>query len=413
MVLSAILVASGCFLVVLAMYSNKTYRYLAPIAFLLHLFVGLVLLPELPYRWDFSNFHNAAVLLLDGSLPDTSSKVAAFGAFQAILYYVFRPSLDVLVAFNSLLAVLIPIPARYLAQQLYSRTVWSRPPKMNLQAQPNVPTSGVIAIILFAPTPFLFMTLPMRDTLSVLLLFTILAFIVLAFSKHHIWPLTLATPLFGMLSLIRPELGAVLVLGIGATALIHIVNKILSHNISFPTLAAILSPIGVAGFVLFTNMYPVTQLETMRDWRAQGGASYLDWMSYDSWIDVILVAPVRAIYFQYAPFPTQIESIFHFLGMLDLPLYILLTIAAYRSFLRCQLDQRIFALLLTVYLAGVVGYGLINSNFGTAVRHRVPFEYLLVVFATPVIAHWEASLAEWRRQWPRYYRDYKKHRNKP
>lgn len=409
MVLGSILVACVLLLIVLALYDNPMYRRLAPIAFVLHLGVGLLLVPRLPYRWDIGNFHDAAMALLQGSLPESSGTVASFGAFQTIFYYVFEPVVEVMTVFNSLLAVLIPIPAYYLARNLYPYAVSSSEGRVRPLSDTSV--EGVTVLILFLPAPFLFMTLPMRDTLSTLLLFTILALIVVALSKRHIWPLTLATPLFGMLFLIRPELGAILVLGIGATVIVQFINAILSRNISFPTLVAVLSPIGVAGFLLFTEMYPVDSLESMRSWRAQGGAAYLDWMGYDTWIDVIVVAPVRAIYFQYAPFPTQIESVFQLLGMVGLPLSILLTVAAYRSFMRCRLDQRVFALLITVYLTGIIGYGLINSNFGTAIRHRVPFEYMLVVFAAPAIERWSVSFMKWRRQWPRYYSDNKKHRN--
>lgn len=121
-------------------------------------------------------------------------------------------------------------------------------------------------------------------------------------------------------------------------------------------------------------------------------------MQYQNIYDFILAVPVRAVYFQFAPFPLHATSIFDFLAVAILPGLIFVAVAAYRSLLVVQSEISILTLLLTVYVAGIVGYGLIDSNFGTTVRHRIPLTFLLLIFASPVLQKHEQSLRRWLRK---------------
>jgi hypothetical protein len=147
-------------------------------------------------------------------------------------------------------------------------------------------------------------------------------------------------------------------------------------------------PFGVLGFGIFTIQYPFETLQGKLSYRASGSAAYLESFQYTSWVDMIIAAPGRAIYFQYAPFPLHVHQIFHLLALSSLPILIILTIAAALSLCECETNRITLVLLLVVYSAGIVGYGLIDSNFGTTARHRVSFVFLLVVFASPVLDHW-------------------------
>lgn len=393
MIIPAI-VATGILLLVLSFYTDRVYWVAAIVAFAFHLIIGLLILPQLPYGWDIGNYHTPAILLIEeGVWPESSKRVAAFAAFPAMLYYVFGTEFaeEVFMIFNSLLAVLVPIPACYVTKKLYPTVIES--PRF------------VMLVILFFPAPLLFMTLPMREAVSVFLFFLALALIVAVFIERQIWPLTLSLPVWGMLYLIRPELSLLLLFGSAAAVIVHLSNVVVSRSIPFSALVLVLSPIGLAGFSTFSNFFPLEALEAQRDWRAQDGAAYLEGMTYTSWWDVLFTAPTRAIYFQYAPFPLHVESLFHFFGLTALPILILLTVAGYRSLLQCRTDQRVMALLLTVYVGGIVGYGLVDSNFGTTIRHRIPFEYLLVVFAAPVLERWRRDLVHLLSQrfgqWPK------------
>jgi hypothetical protein len=142
-------------------------------------------------------------------------------------------------------------------------------------------------------------------------------------------------------------------------------------------------------------LYSFENVNTELAHRARGGAVYLDGMQYTSWFDFLLALPARAIYFQFAPFPLHIESIYHLLAFTVTPIVIVLFISAARSLYECEYDETVAILLVVVYLAGIAGYGAINSNFGTNVRHRIPFEFLLIIMAAPVIQRWELLVREW------------------
>lgn len=368
------------FVIVAYTYDRKWYWILGSIALLTHLIVGLVIIPELPYGWDIPNFHDAAIVLLEGEFSERSSTVVAFGAFQAVLYYVFEPRVEVVTVFNSLFAVLLPIPACYLGTKLYPTAVRS--------------TRGLLALILFLPTPFFFMTLPMRDGFSVFIGFLILALVVYAYDSMEVWPVVLSLPAGGMLFLVRPELALIIAAGCASGAVVFALNTILGRQLSLWTLSIAIAPVGLLGLVVASRIFPFDRLAAEATWRAQGGAAYLEWMEYDSVVDMLLMAPTRAIFFQYAPFPLQVDTLFHALPLVTLPVIILCTIGAYRSFTICRLDTTVATTLLVVYFGGVVGYGIVTSNFGTGVRHRLMFTYLLLVFAAPVIERWEQSLAK-------------------
>ncbi|MFC7082341.1 hypothetical protein [Halorussus caseinilyticus] len=376
-------VSSVLLLFALAVWSrSRAYRALATTALAGHLALALVV-PALPYRWDVHRFHAAATAIASGSVPSTYASVNAFSAFQGILYVVFGSTPTTLSVVNGLLAVLTPIPVVALARRLYPSAVDS--------------TDGVAALVLFAPLAFLFSTLPMRDALSTLLFFVALRLVTDVFVASRHWHAVVAVPLVALLSTLRPELALLVVVGSVAAGVAWVLDAVGRRDVSFASLTVAVSPASVTGFLLFAREFPLAYLNRVLERRSVGGAVYLDGLSYVSWADVLVLAPVRAVYFQFAPFPLHVDSAFDLLAALELPVLLVLAIAAYRSLAACDTDQRVSALLLTAYLGGVVGYGLIDSNFGTTVRHRVPFVFLLVVFASPVVErHWRALRGESR-----------------
>ncbi|UPW01291.1 hypothetical protein M0R88_04095 [Halorussus gelatinilyticus] len=360
---------------------SRTYRHLSGAALVGHVLLALFVIPALPYQWDITTFHTAASQVASGSLPSNSVSVNAFGAFQGFLYVIFGDGPTTLSLINGLLAVLIPIPMFSLSRRLYLSAIDS--------------TDGVAALALFAPLPFLFLTLPMRDTLSVLLLFVTLVLVTNVVTRARYWHGLAVIPLVGCLLLLRTELALLLLVGSIAAGIVSVLDTVARHKISFVTLMLAVLPTGVVGFLLFTHEFPLASLNDILTSRASGSAVYLDGVTYDSWTDVLLLAPVRALFFQFAPFPLHVNSPFDLLAILELPLLVVLTVAAYRSLAACETNESVLALLLTVYLGGIVGYGLIDSNFGTTVRHRIPFMFLLVVFASPVLERRRRSLRRW------------------
>ncbi|WP_135303786.1 hypothetical protein [Haloarcula amylovorans] len=374
----AIAVASLFLLLLMAHYGDERYRAAAAVAFVGHLFVTLVVLPRLPYAWDIAYFHRSAMDVATGTVVTGSQTVASFAAFQGLLYTLFSPQPTTLGVFNGLFAVLVAIPATSLARELYPQTK---------------DTPAVALTVLFLPLPFLFTSIPMRDALAVLLCITLLAVCLRTRTNGAASGLP-AIPLWGLLYLLRPELALVVSLGIVATTLVSAARRVGVQSV--PTLSVILGVVGCLGFSLFAEvLLPFQRVNAQLQRRATGGAVYLDGMAYRSWFDFLLAAPARGVYFQFAPFPLHVDSAFHLLALTGTVVVIVLFVSAARSLYACEFDETAAVFLGVVYLAGVVGYGTINSNFGTNVRHRMVFDFLLVVFASPILHGWWLRLHEW------------------
>lgn len=385
----AVFVSIVCFLffwIIAAAYSDSIYRTAGLLALIGHVFVAVVVLSVLPYGADIGNFHGSAVDQLSGGAGPFSTSVTSFAAGQAVLYAIFGADSTNLAVVNGFLAVLIPLPAAYIARQLYGEALRS--------------VDGLVVTILFLPLPFLFLTVPMRDTLSTFLALTILALLIHSLTKKDGAMILVIVPLLAILYLIRTEL--VMVIVVGALAGVGTIGlQKLNLDVSLPAIAGVVGTVGALGFVLFAEiMYSLDRANRALTVRASGGAVYLEGMQYSSWLDFLILAPARAIYFQFAPFPLHIETVFHGLGFVSSVYILIFAIAAIRSLYACETRQVVLVTLVVVYLAGITGYGVINSNFGTNVRHRIPFVFLLIIFAAPVLQRWELTIRQWFGVWP-------------
>jgi len=388
MYLSVFFVSLSILILIAKWYDNKIYFWAALSAFIAHSFVSLVIVPQLPYGWDFAAFHEAAITIISGEFVSASSTVTTYSTFQALLYVIFPSQPETAAVFNGLIGVLIYIPVAYLVRSLYP--------------QSSGHNYGVMALILYLPLPFLFFSLPMRDALSAFSFFTLLAVGVYALQERNAAAGFTLVPLWGMVYLLRPELGLISLLGFGAAATVDLLRT-LDINLSIPSLAVVLGGLGALGFGLFAELlYSFERVNAELAYRASGGAVYLEGMQYSSWFDFLLAAPGRALYFLFTPFPLHVESVFHLLAFSSTPIVIVLFIGAIRSLYACEYDEPVAVLFVVIFLAGIAGYGAINSNFGTGVRHRVVFDFILVIAAAPVIARWELLVRQWLGVVPRH-----------
>lgn len=115
-----------------------------------------------------------------------------------------------------------------------------------------------------------------------------------------------------------------------------------------------------------------------------GGAQYLAGWSANSLLEMAGQMPVRLLYFVASPFPWQVRTPGHFVGLADSLLYVgVLMLLASNSRLVWH-DRRLRALvvlsacMLTVFAAGTL-------NFGTALRHRAKVAPLLVPLVVAVL----------------------------
>jgi hypothetical protein len=130
-----------------------------------------------------------------------------------------------------------------------------------------------------------------------------------------------------------------------------------------------------------TTLSPAS-LDSFAYGRAHGDAVYLFGLHYETWLDVLLYAPIKILYFLYTPFPWHIQSATElFVGMSAIAL-LGATVFARRGLAMLNEKPYYVGLLLSYLLTGVVTYSIIEMNYGAAVRRRIQFIPIILLFAT-------------------------------
>lgn len=107
---------------------------------------------------------------------------------------------------------------------------------------------------------------------------------------------------------------------------------------------------------------------------------YLSGMVVSSPLDVLWQAPIRFVFFQFMPFPWLVRAAADLFGLLDAGLYGFLVFCAWRgrdTIRRSAEARSVF----WVWVACVLVYGLLVSNYGTAIRHRGKMAPVLIAVA--------------------------------
>jgi len=131
-------------------------------------------------------------------------------------------------------------------------------------------------------------------------------------------------------------------------------------------------------FINYISTQIVAQINRIRQFRGHGRAAYLESVLFNNLIEIIAFSWIGALYFLFTPFPWMVEEIS------DLPVAVeslgnvCFTIAALFGF-RHLLQRRpsIAIGLGGGSLLGIVLYGLGTVNYGTGVRHRPMFLWVI------------------------------------
>lgn len=121
---------------------------------------------------------------------------------------------------------------------------------------------------------------------------------------------------------------------------------------------------------------------------AIGRASYLEGSSDGSIINTALMVPVRIAYFLFAPFIWMIKTPMDALGFVDSLFYIITTYYIYKTYIRKKISinyEKINLLLLSSLIIIVSMFGLVVSNYGTALRHRAKLSIVFLILSAPYI----------------------------
>lgn len=324
--------------------------------------------------------------------PDSPS-VVAYEVAVAPFYVVFGNSPLVGRTVNAVLAMVAVGLAYGLARDLFGR---------------RAGLAGA-ACLAFLPSLVLIQGEHFRDTL--ILVLALLAITgAFALRGGPAWRLLLLPAAFAGLYFLRlPTLlvvlapvAVLLMAEVGALLRAHPVPRIPGRPVDLRlAFVAVLLLGGLAVVVLLEHGLPMSQLLSLealnhaREGRDSGGSAYLSDVTFRSRSDVLSFLPVGAAYFLVSPFPWQVHNSLALVTALEnLLVYYPLVALAVLGILRARPDGRAAALL--AFLAvGAVLYGLLESNTGTAVRHRGQFTWVFFLFAGPMLARWLGPL-----RWP-------------
>jgi len=142
----------------------------------------------------------------------------------------------------------------------------------------------------------------------------------------------------------------------------------------------------------FGNRVLVKGLADQRLWlsRSNPGA-YLSGFAYESFLELLVFAPVGALYFTLAPFPWHVIDLMALIAITQnifiwYPVLVLSAIGL-RDVLPAPAGVKMVIPLLSFSLAGIFGYGLVEGNIGPAIRHRSQFQFVFFVLAAIAISN--------------------------
>jgi hypothetical protein len=118
-------------------------------------------------------------------------------------------------------------------------------------------------------------------------------------------------------------------------------------------------------------------------WRTSGGSAYLTGMSYESWWDVVRWMPLRMIHFTFGPFVWNINNAFLLLAAIESIVLMAIVVMAFSHEARKLYLQhpRLYLLLLIFAVVGLLSSAAIDSNYGTAIRHKMNFIFIFFIFS--------------------------------
>lgn len=115
-----------------------------------------------------------------------------------------------------------------------------------------------------------------------------------------------------------------------------------------------------------------------------GGADYPLWLLPKSALDQFLVAPIRAVYFLFAPFPWDITKASYLFGLFDGLIYLFLAYYMFKN-RKTIWQNRSTRVLFLILCCLVIVYAFGTNNFGTGLRHRAKFVVLMIALSAPMI----------------------------
>jgi hypothetical protein len=132
----------------------------------------------------------------------------------------------------------------------------------------------------------------------------------------------------------------------------------------------------------FNNLFLYLNAE-MRG-RASGGSAYAVGNIYESWFDILLWSPIRFIYFTFGPFIWQVNNAFMLFASFESMLLLILSLISFHVIRRHQnlRNSRVVVLVIVFCLLGLLSNAVVDSNYGTAIRHRMNYIFVFFILSS-------------------------------
>lgn len=387
-----ILLSLGIFSVIYLYPRNRNLAVFLVLAMALRLIVAVLqefyqFAGDFPDERTFSYLAEGVYQFLlgdRGQLPFVRmTSVPTFGSLMAVVYYLLGNHTFIIRLMNVLLGSLLMVQIFYLSQLLRLRE-----------------REGLILALIvgFTPSYVLYSALVLRDIIIWMLLIAIVYFQNLAITKMRlrwffavialawityyfrhqyapIFAVLIAVGLFLMILRMRLKYGRVNLVSL----------KLLIFFLVTALFIFVMLPIIENELLLKRNASVIEYFSDQLMYRTSGGSAYLTNLQYNSLADIFFYLPLRFIHFTLGPFVWNAPSAFILYSALEALVgwyFLLMMIYNWRGFRQLTPKWLKAVVLFTGLFAllGIVANATIDSNYGTAMRHRMvymPFIFLI------------------------------------
>lgn len=360
---------------------GKTERILITTAFsirsalaILFSYKGLEFYSRDPIKYDYY-----ATLYSSGTFDfQNSLNVICHSMFGAVLYFVFGPSEAIWAVFNSFVGALTIIVVFKITDKIFG----------NNEAR--------IAIIIYTifPSYVLFAATIQREAVVIFFIACSVWYFLNFMEKQTLGHFIGYVISLIFIGLLRP-LDTVLLVGSAfpfAILKVYFSDTARKYQLLKPfiilfTLFFIGGGIGVVlltplGEAILKKLAEDT-LVSVANARASGESSYLSDIKYTSFWSIIYYMPLKFIYFTFGPFLWGAKGIATLAAAMEGIFNFILILFSWQGFKELKTRNAYAAFFLVLFgLGSLAAQGAVDSNFATALRHRISFTFIFVILAT-------------------------------
>ncbi|WP_440992278.1 hypothetical protein [Haloarchaeobius baliensis] len=357
-------------------YRLKNYLvtvFAAALLFRLSVIVGDTIVGVLPTPPIVTGHHERAGALAaawtTGDLFSAITSITAMRTFVAHLLAPFYVILGDAMLVGRFAIAVFSLAVGYLIFILAQRAVSRR-----------VATTAA-ATVLFWPTFVYRSVVIQREVLAAIVLLSFLWATVQwldSFSKQSVLVAGLAVPIMAIL---REENLVLVAALLGTLFLIRARHR--PQYIAVSALATIpflvFFALNFHSFTGYGRTLSPSAIDAFAQSRARGSSAYLTDLHYETWLDIVLYAPLKVVYFLYTPFPWQASGVTETVVGVSAFGLLAMTVLARRGIGTLSDDPAFLTLLLTYLVLGVLTYSIVEMNYGAAVRRRIQFVPILLL----------------------------------